>query len=364
MAPVTSSSASTSNSAAAQTDEEDKHSEEGAEELKVVSPFDRLPDELVLDILEYAGDHALALVPVLLELAVNKRFARLALRLHMQFLDAPPESRTLQKLLTKENEKRQTAARTLEYWGPAADESVRYDCEIIRRLENLKNLTLVYFGAQLPTRFTDALSSLPSLTSLTIDAMGDWTVEDAAFTIGRSLPGLRNLTVCGEWPSHCYPQLFSSPCPNLQSVDLVLCHPYGAAVDNLPFKSLVSARLEFSNCVDQRDADSDEDALWGLIPALETALYPDGDIPTKLASIIACFPSLRELSLGRFFDTAPDHADEAPDSPTFFPHRPNLAALILYLGQHTSVLCFRQGAYRWVRRTPEEEFQVDWYRRI
>ncbi|GAA6038068.1 hypothetical protein JCM8097_007530 [Rhodosporidiobolus ruineniae] len=431
--------------------EENKHGEQGAEELKAASPFDRLPDEVVGLIVDGAADYGKR---ELSTFALNRRLYRIAREVYWSELHAASEGngpRRIIKRLAREHD-RQRQIRRLWYFNPKRLESAGdYESAILTGLTNLVELQLTTFGVRVPAHLTETIQGYSKLTKLTLSFYGDATTEDAfedpSFSLGSHLPLVNTLVF--DINTRGVVQLLSQPCPNLKRLDLAVTPQSKSIIPLLPWSSLVTLsirlphvrtlgyfqrplfkisiqldqrataiplrRLALHNMILERTpyyggadqetltidqtlelfkllAQTSVEHLQLLLPGSlddidEVVTIPsvrsvklrlggekqldvrDAATPHKLYTLLRLFPNLEYLEL-EYFDFAPDryHTDPPADSIEFLLKRPTLCALLAYLRQSALLSLtldnLGDSKHRWTRRTKDEEFRVERYKRV
>ncbi|BGP18209.1 hypothetical protein JCM10213_007837 [Rhodosporidiobolus nylandii] len=179
---------------------------EDAGEVRAVSPFERLPDELLLAILEQVHlKTPLLKRNRLAALAANKRIYRLAQL--VAFRAVGPSSPEKQAVILSglfARHRLHPFVRSLAYeYSPV---HVTYDTSLIPLFAHLSTLTLTLkptvLGEPLavPAAFTAMLKRLTRLTRLSF-ARGPWfNFEDKAFHLGQDLPTVRTLEFEDGYP--------------------------------------------------------------------------------------------------------------------------------------------------------------------
>ncbi|GAA6038070.1 hypothetical protein JCM8097_007531 [Rhodosporidiobolus ruineniae] len=209
MASATSSSASTSNATGPRTDEEDKHSEEGAEEVKAscsgrLSLLD-LPDELLVQVFnqvyhtvraENLTDEKDGIPVPTSHIRINKRLYRLARPLWLRHLTSRSTGamdRQLLHLYQHREDGLLILSAELDYpWKFPSVFTILIDL-----LPNLVTLTVHSgrlpggrYASGAPSSVTVALASLRHLRHLVVPA---WYFGDTAFDFSSAFPALRTL---------------------------------------------------------------------------------------------------------------------------------------------------------------------------
>ncbi|GAA6031299.1 hypothetical protein JCM8097_005591 [Rhodosporidiobolus ruineniae] len=271
MASSTSSSASTAASTERGTDED---REEGAEAVKA-SPFDRLPDEIVLQVLDHLfhdGDGA-----ELIDLLVCNRLWSLAESVYHSVW-APKPAEVLQRYFEPEVRR---SVRALDY-SPSGDGVPSFAFETLA-LTAFSNITVLAFEGTptagnnslvyLPTSFSRALTSFQHLVYLSLDFDVDFAFSDPSFSVGANLPWLRELFLGHTCQSQL--QLLLHPQSHLRhlAVNLNAAARSEALLGGLPWSDLTSLSLALR---DENDEEPEEGvvALGQLVSSLQTALYP------------------------------------------------------------------------------------------
>ncbi|GAA6031320.1 hypothetical protein JCM8097_005601 [Rhodosporidiobolus ruineniae] len=305
MASVTSLSAST---ALVSTGGGVNNPEEGVEEGKT-SPFDRLPDEVILLILQaiYAGKRKSAL----LDLRVNKRIFTVAKAAWYATFKATPYP----LLILAARRDLHPYVQHLAYSAGNAGEFV-YAFEILTvcSVRNLTSLTLcgtvddAFTSVDLPLPVTVGLSNLENLKSLSLVYEQAVTFADTEFSIGSDLPQLEELVLTSE---ACQRQLLSTPCPHLRSLKLGYGDKTHSDCDAVPWASLELFEIGLPA---GSEASS---ALDNLANSLRTALFPNLNprdaLPLPDASTAVSF-RLRALRLQPTEYSAQPYAPD-PDVP-------------------------------------------------
>ncbi|GAA6031325.1 hypothetical protein JCM8097_005603 [Rhodosporidiobolus ruineniae] len=275
MASSTSSSASTAASTERATSE---GREEVVEEVKV-SPFDRLPDEVVAKILQPVVRKALRQRDYSKPL-ISKRLFALSDPYWLSLWspraeDVPPLFFRPEACLLVRSLKYTPAGRILE----------PFDWEVLAltafaNLTSFKLCGTVWEGrvriVALPKTFSRLLEQLQHLLSLSLELDDDFTFVDTEFSVGQSLPQLQQLILGCACTTECAKQLLKDSAPNLKRLEVWTEH----AVDVyplLPWSSLTHLSISLSLNWPE----------WPLMLAgsLRAALYPEqgsSDLPSAL----------------------------------------------------------------------------------
>ncbi|GAA6030307.1 hypothetical protein JCM8097_009039 [Rhodosporidiobolus ruineniae] len=304
------SSASTANSTDEAARGPDDVDDEGAGEVVPSSPFDRLPDEVVVEILRQAMPSTYWDVP-LDSMIVNKRIFALfqPLRFSRFYF-----SELSNAILARPKEIGTVAH--LEYWAsPSHPQVVVDECRMLDVFRNLTSLTVKLlpdvlaheapeeaahatsysFGVEdgpleehireygFPLTFTESLKQLKHLEYLYLRPRSEYKLEDSTFSIARDLPQLRRL-VLDEPSSSLHQLLTPSPCLShlrlfrFDAMDFTTSSREDLPLDLLPWSILVSLSIDLGSFGDWQPA------LAKLVASLEDALFPSVPIdwPGKL----------------------------------------------------------------------------------
>ncbi|GAA5898303.1 hypothetical protein JCM6882_000124 [Rhodosporidiobolus microsporus] len=235
------------------------------------SPFDRLPDELVLAILDDARPFQ-----SLDRISINKRFSRLAFPIWANSLVATwsrGQSRRLEHLATRPD--LQPLVKEVDGDLPESLPELTRHLSTVRLFTNLtyfgaENIMFGPYNAPLPAIFTDTLHSLPNLKRLKFLFEAPVSFEDTTFTVGSHLPNLRELVLyTHEDVGPGIAQLLSSPCPNVRTFLLFLSGQDTVATSRIPWLSLRS--LDFTLPPPREDPTCADTLLEGLKRALDKA---------------------------------------------------------------------------------------------
>ncbi|BGP18190.1 hypothetical protein JCM10213_009034 [Rhodosporidiobolus nylandii] len=187
---------------------------EDAGEVKAVSPFERLPDELLLALLEEVD----AIMPLhypsnLASVAADKRIYRCARTVAFRCIvtDLDNQSRLLPNLYSRPD--LPPLVRHLSFGYHAS--TFLYDCNLLPLLRNLTSLALYKLDPEsgvLSSLFSDALRRLSHLECLSLRRSAAFSWEDATFRPSKDMPQLRTLAFddC-LWPSEGCQQLLDDP---------------------------------------------------------------------------------------------------------------------------------------------------------
>ncbi|GAA5919177.1 hypothetical protein JCM6882_003827 [Rhodosporidiobolus microsporus] len=253
---------------------EDVEARRAEENTATTSPFDRLPEELVSHILSFAFQTR----DLTSTAMVSKGIYRLSVPICAEMLDPrwQRQPALLQLLIGRPD----VASLVRIFRGilPEAVSSIPYECAILRSFGNLHTLHLeidypaLDDDAILPCGFTDALSSLTNLRRLDLDLDTSATLEDKTFSVGSSLPHLRQLKLRSFAATSFFSQLLSSPCPNLVSLD-IWEDGEDEVYGHIPWSTLRSVRIVPGRLKDE--------VLQATKRGLRAALSesPDGQIP-------------------------------------------------------------------------------------
>ncbi|GAA6030292.1 hypothetical protein JCM8097_009032 [Rhodosporidiobolus ruineniae] len=334
-------SSSTSSAVAAEggtVNEEVKNREESVEEVEPSSPFDRLPDEILVDILRAATDD---------EGWWRGRAPLLALNRRLRYLAQP-------------------------LWFSSYPFS-SMECGIVRHpvylglVKHLRDGAIQEYLWQkgLPRSITRSLRSFKHLKRLNLEPVYNYNLEDREFNIAREAPQLDGLTVQG--PTTGVRQLLT-PLPPLQH--LCLYNIQDTEVYRyLPWSTLVSLVL-----------------LVGIVPisdllrpldavnqSLEGALFPSPLDLANLNRLVDSFPNLLSLSIADIYWSSvtawQDEMRWGRDFTALLEDHPTLTSFLDSLSR-SSVLSFDfspdfgEDEYRFVRVKRGEGFQVDRYPKV
>ncbi|GAA6030261.1 hypothetical protein JCM8097_009015 [Rhodosporidiobolus ruineniae] len=260
------------------TDEEVKHDEEGADEVKAPSPFDRLPDEVVVEILRQAfGDSSTWFKPVLPKTTV------LGKRLHYL---------------------------TQQVWLERHDRAPRYEGLMVGLFPNLTTVHAALATSEeeddpdepvpLPNTFTESLRLLRNLRELDIQPGQSWQLEAPSFSIARDLPNLSSLSL--DPGCTCLRQLLASQ-PSLKHLQLAP-RPDPSSCQLIPWTTLktLSLNLSRSDYADafESDSNSGSEAETGTVveqvnKSLQAALFPSSELDFHYSAALLDLPHLSQL---------------------------------------------------------------------
>ncbi|BGP18152.1 hypothetical protein JCM10213_007758 [Rhodosporidiobolus nylandii] len=266
---------------------------EAVGEVKAASPFERLPDELLLAVLEQVHlDTPLLKVDRLAALAADKRLYRLA-RV-VAFRAVGPSSQENQVVILPRLFARiylHPLVKSLEYIY--SHTFVTYDTALLPLLRNLTSLTLKDLdppgNAQQPllvaTSLTAMLKQLRNLERLVLKRASWFAFEDPSFRLCRDLPSLRSLKLedCAAEDAGCSQLL--EDLSNIVHLELD-CFRLEAAYSRIPWSSVRSLSLTVTDGSDILLPEAD-----ALLNSLERAIYPEASAKPQLIP-------LRTLSLG------------------------------------------------------------------
>ncbi|GAA6031337.1 hypothetical protein JCM8097_005607 [Rhodosporidiobolus ruineniae] len=308
--------------------------EEGGEPA---SPFDRLPNEVVADILDelFHGDEDYS--PKLPDLLVNRRIFLVAKAVwhSSQTLDSEHLHRLVLAADVRPLVRR--IAYTLSGEGVS---SFKFETLSLTVFENLRTLSLtgpvhreLEPVAALPAAWSDALASLKHLRSLNLDFDEDFELVDRTFSIGSHLPSLRSLSLGTS--CLCKHQLLDYPCPNLQSLGLM----WDVDVTASPFSVIPWTTLINLSVVLWDDKQTQVQADAGLAPLGQLNSTTPAALPLRrleLADPILLPPSVSPLLLGA---TSLQRLDLSPKAPSQMPidFRPVPSPSTLVLHQTPSI---------------------------
>ncbi|GAA6030262.1 hypothetical protein JCM8097_009016 [Rhodosporidiobolus ruineniae] len=348
-------------------EEEGEDGEHGFSCLKPSSPFDRLPDELVLQILQAV--RAGILLPTRdVEMLVNKRMYRLAQSIwNSRWIFDEVVARRPSPAVC-------AAIQHLQYGFPDIEIIAEVRGRAIGTFANLTSLQIDLISdvddertVFLPKTLTDSLRSLKHLQDLTFfdDSDGTCDFEDKDFSIATDLPSLRSLHLGALFL--CVGQLLTPP-PTFEHL-YVFTYADDPALQLLPWATVDSLSLSLGQPTGMVLP------LQEVNKGLQTALYP---IPTdmrNLLTFLAAFPALERLHLRqvKFGEKKlPPRRSTVRPSVNFLHRHPALRGLIDHLYHaRTNVLVLSWEAeevkgesYRWERESPEMPFTARRYRAL
>ncbi|GAA6038114.1 hypothetical protein JCM8097_007553 [Rhodosporidiobolus ruineniae] len=246
MASAISSFASSVKSTRTRTDEEDKHVEEGAEDVKA-SPFDRLPDEVLSLVLDFALAEFSCPASAILALLVSRRFYALARPLAYHSVDCC-DNETFESLVRRRDLHAVPHKLSYRIYKSELGCALTRGWAMISLYDNLATVDLASNPIQsgkggapvLPSSLTDTLSRLLSLSTLKLNLCSNLVLEDPAFSIGNDLPRLRQVEL--RVGKECGLQLLEGPMPRLQRIALSAALAL-KVISKLPWSSLTGFEL-------------------------------------------------------------------------------------------------------------------------
>ncbi|GAA5930989.1 hypothetical protein JCM10213_003963 [Rhodosporidiobolus nylandii] len=197
----------------------------GVEGITGPSPFDRLPDEVVLEILSLAVARRSS-GRKLQSIGLSRRLAPLARKAWFRDYGCREEDTHRQAGILQQLSRRRDLQPLLEHLRYFLDHpsAVNYDFAIIPNFTSLSSLTLrgsldgESRSFVLPAAVTDTFRELSGLRHLEVSPYADYTLQDKAFSVGRDLPRLTSLKLNRH--CRCQKQMLRDPMPELQHLDI------------------------------------------------------------------------------------------------------------------------------------------------
>ncbi|GAA5913821.1 hypothetical protein JCM6882_007708 [Rhodosporidiobolus microsporus] len=224
-------------------DVEARRKEEGT---ATTSPFDRLPDEVIHLILDFATRSDGTLLPFS-DFSLNQRIARIAKPLWLSdpVRDEGQQVGFFEHLIQHP----QLAHHVFEFtnWLSEDFRAYRYEFTLMRQLVNLTTLTIQMKSDDhtglwcFPTAATHMLRFLPRLLDLRLFFETRWMAGDETFRIATSLPHLRRLSITSTGAGDAR-QFLTPPPPNLEHLELDVDAPDGVYAQ-IPWATLSSLSI-------------------------------------------------------------------------------------------------------------------------
>ncbi|GAA6038059.1 hypothetical protein JCM8097_007523 [Rhodosporidiobolus ruineniae] len=388
MASATSSSASTVNSTGMRTDEEDKRSEEGAEEAKA-SPFNRLPDEVIEQVFVYVFADSGG--PGVQRVAVNRRLYTLSLRVRYRNIELG--SAMLDRLVR--DRRLHSVPREVFYTlkEDYLETLVKHEWAMISLFDGISSFN---FAARrlpgyvpspridVPRAVTATLRGLSNLSHLRLRFDSEWRFLDSNFSIGRDLPHLRQLEIASAGLIEICLTEERQPENQFQLpplVELLKDVPTTTPLllRHLELAILIAPTLGRPNTISSEDLHTllrspQLTHLERLSLRLEKEI-PDPPSPaltqddqlSRLIRFLPAFPSLHTLTLENFDHDGSDREESLPPrrDPLLNPRGNLRAFLVDYLPAwpilHLEWRRAHSARITWSRRSRDEAFQVDRY---
>ncbi|BGP17956.1 hypothetical protein JCM10213v2_006004 [Rhodosporidiobolus nylandii] len=382
----------------------------GVEGITGPSPFDRLPDEVVLEILSLAVARRSS-GRKLQSIGLSRRLAPLARKAWFRDYGCREEDTHRQAGILQQLSRRRDLQPLLEHLRYFLDHpsAVNYDFAIIPNFTSLSSLTLrgsldgESRSFVLPAAVTDTFRELSGLRHLEVSPYADYTLQDKAFSVGRDLPRLTSLKLNRH--CRCQKQMLRDPMPELQHLDICLKNIWTfSQLDKSTLTSLqhleinpplfpkgtersaTVTRAESLQLLDLADqagisslafsSDAPEQinglAQYPSVKSLQLSCHganaADPSTFLALVRVISAFPNLRNLAFEwmSFSATSSPLVDQLdPNSLEFQIYHPTLLTFLANL-RRSHVLRFdithSPETLRWSRATSTEEFHGERYR--
>ncbi|GAA6030245.1 hypothetical protein JCM8097_009007 [Rhodosporidiobolus ruineniae] len=233
--------------------------------VQAPSPFDDLPDEVLLEILHSAlvkvPDPSQAVTPQMISL--NKRLYRLAREVWLSSAEFNGDW----KLLARSE--LFPAVKSLDFLMSNEHPNAQiYEGVFVGQFTNLRSLTIntaLPETEEFPESLTDSLRKLKHLHTLTFSCSSPWTLADKTFNIAGDLPTLRTLSIRDASPA--LGQLLT-PSPALDHLGFTPGDDF-EAYNFIPWSSLASLTVYHERYIPSA-------ALFrGIGNSLTKALFPE-----------------------------------------------------------------------------------------